>query len=120
VRHFVTALSLTVAALLAGAPAAVATPMRPLFGQPPSPEHVSARIFPSEFDRRIANLAVGVLFRESIADAASGRSRAIAGSGGLGAEPSLFHSPVSLTLGKTDVSEALESIAGPRALNRSR
>jgi len=113
VKHFVTALSLTATALLAGAPA----PMRPLFGQLPSPEHVSARVFPADFDHRVANLALGVLFRESIADAASGRSRAIAGPAGLGAEPSPCHSPVSLTLGRTDVSEALESVVGPREMN---
>jgi hypothetical protein len=120
VRRFVTAASLAVAALLGGSPAAIATPMQPLFGQAPSPEYVSARIFPREFGRRAARLPLAVLMRESVADGDAGR----AGTIGLAADPEtappLFDSPVSLTLGRSDVSEALRGIRGPRDLNRGR
>ena len=118
-RRFVTTVSLAVAALLGGSPAAIATPMQPLFGQAPSPETVSARIFPKEFVRRVARLPLAVLMRESVADSDASRSGAI-GTAGPGPAPPLFHSPVSLTLGKSDLSEALRVNHGPHDLNRSR
>jgi hypothetical protein len=120
VRRFVTTASLAVAALLGGSPAAIATPMQPLFGQAPSPEYVSARIFPREFGRRAARLPLAVLMRESVADGDAGRSDAIRMAADPGAALPLFHSPVSLTLDRSDVSEALRSIRGPRDLNRGR
>ena len=119
-RRFVTTASLAVAALLGGSPAAIATPMQPLFDQAPSPEHVNARIFPKDFGRRAAWLPLAVLMRESVADGDAGRSGAI----GMTADPEparpLFPSPVSLTLDESDVSEALRGILGPRDLSHSR
>ncbi len=119
-RRFVTAASLAVAVLLGGSPAAIATPMQPPFGQAPSPEYVNACIFPKEFGRRAARLPLAVLMRESVADGDAGRSGAIGMAAHPGAAPPLFHSPVSLTLGRSDVSEALRGIRGPRDLNRGR
>ncbi len=119
-RRFVTTASLVVAALLGGSPAAIATPITPLFGKAPSPEYVSARIFPKEFGRRAARLPLVVLMRESVADSDAGRLVAIGIAASPGPAPPLFHSPVSLTLGKSDVSEALRGIHGPHDLNRSR
>jgi hypothetical protein len=119
-RRVVTTASLAVAALLGGSPAAIATPMQPLFGQAPSPEYVSARIFPKEFGHRAARLPLAVLMRESVADDDAGRSGAIGMAADAGAAPPLFHSPVSHTLGRSDVSEALRGILAPRDLNRSR
>jgi hypothetical protein len=120
VRRFVTTVSLAVAALLGGSPAAIATPMQPLFGQAPSPEYVSARIFPKEFGRRAARLPLAVLMRESVADRYAGRSGAIGIAADPGPAPPVFPSTVSLTLGKSDVSEALRGIRGPHDLNRGR
>ena len=119
-RRFVTTASLAVAALLGGSPAAIATPMQPLFGQAPPPEHVSARIFPKEFGRSAAWLPLAVLMRESVADSDAGRSGAIGMAAGPGPARPLFPSPVSLTLGESDVSEALRDILGPPDLNRGR
>jgi hypothetical protein len=120
VRRFVTAASLAVAALLGGSPAAIATPIPSLFGQAPSPEYVSARIFPREFGRRAARLPLAVLMRESVADSGAGRPGAIGPAGDPRAAPPLFHSPVSLSLGSSDVSEALRGIRGPRDLKPGR
>ena len=119
-RRFVTTVSLVVASLIGGSPAAIATPMQPLFGQAPSPEHVSARIFPKEFGRRAARFPLAVLMRESVTDSDAGRSGSIGVAARPGPATPLFPSPVSLTLGKSDVSEALRVIRGPHDLNRGR
>ena len=119
-RRFVTTASLAVAALLGGSQAAIATPMQPLFGQAPSPEHVSACIFPKEFGRSAAQLPLAVLMRESVADIDAGRSSAIGMAAGPAPAWPLFPAPVSLTLGELDVGEALRGILGPRDLNLSR
>jgi hypothetical protein len=116
----VTTAWLAVAALLGGTPAAIATPMQPLFGQAPSPEHVSARIFPREFGRRAAQLPLAVLMRESVADRDAGGPGAIGMAAVPGPARPPFPSPVSLTLGESDVSEALRGVLDPRDLSRSR
>ena len=119
-RRFVTTASLVAAALLGGSPAAIATPIQPLFGLAPSAEYVSARIFPKEFSRRAARLSLAALMRESVADSDAGRSVTIGIAASPGSAPPVFHSPVSLTLGESDVSEALRGIRSPHDLNRRR
>lgn len=109
--------SLAIAALLSGAGAAEATPIDQFLPPLPGPGLVSAKILLSDSPRLFWELPLTAAIHKSVAQ----ETDTPLPSRDLGvrfSEESPFHSPVSLTLGKTDVTIALETVGDPRELRR--
>jgi hypothetical protein len=107
-------------ALLGASSAGFATPIQARFGQAPSAKHVSARILLLDVVRDFARFPLSVLMQESIADDAAARFGRIEIPRETDAGAPFFHSPVSVTLDETDVSQALRGLGDFRELSRPR
>jgi hypothetical protein len=119
VRRRLFGASLAIAALLSGVGGAQATPIDQALPPVPGPRLVSPKIVLSDSPRLFWERPLASVIRESVA-----REIAMplaAGDPGLRLSvESPFPSPVSLTLGKTDLTIALEAVGDPRELLRGR
>ena len=107
--------SLAIAALLSGPGGAQATPVDPALPPVPGPRLVSAKIFLSASPRLFWELPLASVIGESVARGIA-MPLAAEDPGLRFSVESPFPSPVSLTLGKTDVTIALEAVGDPRDL----
>ena len=97
--------------------AADATPMPALFRVAPTAEEQSTRITPATERPLLIWGAIAALMQESLADGLALGAVSV-GEPTSGTWTSPFPTPVSLRLGKTVVSEALQSIHDPLQLRR--
>jgi hypothetical protein len=117
VRKRLIGASLAIAALLSAAAAAEATPIGEFLPPVPGPGLVSAKILLSDSPRVFWELPLAAAIHKSVARETATPLSA----GDLGVHFSVespFPSPVSLTLGKTDVTIALEAVGDPQELRR--
>jgi hypothetical protein len=115
VRRRLFGASLAIAALLSGAGGAQATPIDQALPPVPGPRLVSAKIVLSDSPRLFWERPLASVIGESVARGIA--MPLAAGDPGLRfSVESPFPSPVSLTLGKTDLTIALEAVGDPREL----
>jgi hypothetical protein len=117
VRQRLIGASLAIAALLSGAAGARATPINQALPQLPGPRLVSAKILLSDSPRLFWELPLSAAIHESV-DRETAMPLSARDLGVRFSVESPFPSPVSLTLGKTDVTIALEAVGDPRELRR--
>ena len=117
-RRIITA-SMATAFLWSAVGSAQATPMGTALPPAPGPRLVSAKIYLSDSRVLFWELPLALIIRESVTQETV--SPLAAGHPGAALSvKSPFPSPVSLTLGKTDVTVALEAVGDPRDLQRER